>query len=208
MNIGFTAMTPTKVSGVSRASADGDLIHIEERRMSFNRRPTECSQRGIARLAASLLAGLLTIVMPAQAQTQTFQGPVCAVPPTAQDNDGWPYAGSDSLGNAAGPISFAGSFLLANDRGTTLSVASVASMSSAGGTISGTDPYTYTPPAATATVPAPTSDVFTYEIRDSTGETAVGIVKVGLIPDIVNPSVNISDPAADSTVSGMVTITA
>jgi beta-lactam-binding protein with PASTA domain len=207
MNIGFTAMTPTKVSGASRASADGDLIHIEERRMSFNRRPTECSQRGIAKVAASLLAGLLTIVMPAQAQAQTFQGPVCAVPPMSQDNDGWPYAGSDSLGNAAGPISFAGSFLLANDRGTTLSVASVASMSSAGGTISGTDPYTYTPPATT-TVPATPSDVFTYEIRDSTGQTAVGIVKVGLIADIVNPSVNISAPAADSTVSGNVSIQA
>src|SRR5207237_642860 len=39
-------------------------------------------------------------------------------------------------------------------------------------------------------------------------QTAVGIVKVGVIPDIVNPSVNISAPAADSTVSGIVTIEA
>jgi beta-lactam-binding protein with PASTA domain len=172
--------------------------------MSFNRRPTKSSMRGIARLAASLLTGLLTITMPTTAQTQTFQGPVCAVPPTPQENDGWPYAATDSLGNAAGPMSFAGSFLLANDRGTSLSIVRVASTGSAGGAITGTDPYTYTPPA-TAAAPY---DVFTYEIRDTAGQTAVGIVKVGLIPDIVNPSVSISAPAADSTVAGNVTISA
>jgi beta-lactam-binding protein with PASTA domain len=159
--------------------------------------------RGIARHAASLLVGALTIVMPMQAQTPSpFQGPVCAVPPTPQENDTWPQAGPDSLGNLAGPTTFTGAFLLANDRGTNLSIASVATASSAGGTISGSDPYTYTPPALV------TSDVFTYEIRDTLGQTTVGIVKVGVIPDIVNPSVSISAPAADSTVSGLVTIQA
>jgi hypothetical protein len=158
--------------------------------------------RGIARLAASVLLGALTIAMPMRAQTQ-FQGPVCAVPPTPQENDGWPYAGPDSIGNAAGPLTFAGSYLLANDRGTNLTIQSVATTSSAGGTITGTDPYTYTPPAT-----AVASDVFTYTITDTAGQTATGIVKVGVIPDIVNPSVNISTPAADSTVSGIVTITA
>jgi beta-lactam-binding protein with PASTA domain len=158
--------------------------------------------RGIARLAASVLLGALTIAMPMRAQTQ-FQGPVCAVPPTPQENDGWPYAGPDSIGNAAGPLTFAGSYLLSNDRGTNLTIQSVVSTSSAGGTITGTDPYTYTPPA-TATA----SDVFTYTIVDSAGQTATGIVKVGVIPDIVNPSINISAPAGDSTVSGIVTISA
>jgi beta-lactam-binding protein with PASTA domain len=171
--------------------------------MSFNRRPNKSSLRGIARLAASLLVGLLTIAMPTKAQTQTFQGPVCAVPPTPQENDGWPKAAPDSLGNVAGPSSFAGSFLLSNDTGNSLSMVSVASTGSSGGTITGTDPYTYTPPATLSAY-----DVFTYEIRDGAGQTAVGIVKVGLIPDNVNPSVSISAPAADSTVSGNVTITA
>jgi hypothetical protein len=170
--------------------------------MSFNRRPTEFSMRGIARLAASVLLGALTIAMPMRAQTQ-FQGPVCAVPPTPQANDGWPYAGPDSLGNATGPLTFAGSFLLSNDRGTNLTIQTIVAASSAGGTITGTDPYTYTPPAT-----AVASDVFTYTIVDGAGQTATGIVKVGVIPDIVNPSVNISAPAAGSTVSGNVTITA
>jgi len=170
--------------------------------MSFNRRPTEFSMRGIARLAASVLLGALTIAMPMRAQTQ-FQGPVCAVPPTPQENDAWPYAAPDSIGNAAGPLTFAGSYLLSNDRGTNLTIQKVGTTSSAGGTITSTDPYTYTPPATPTT-----SDVFTYTIVDGAGQTATGIVKVGVITDIVNPSVNISVPTGGSTVSGNVTITA
>src|SRR6185503_18029107 len=119
------------------------------------------------------------------------------------DNDTWPKAVTDSLGATPGvPVTFAGATLLANDTGTSVTVLSVGPASSGGGTIAGTDPYTFTPaPGFTG------ADLFPYEISDAAARTTVGIVKISVSSDVVAPTVAISQPLGGN-VSGSVTVKA
>src|SRR6186713_3318039 len=115
--------------------------------MYLNRRPNQFSARGMAALATALLVGALGAPLAVQAQDPPFPTPLpmCYVQPDPA-NDTWPHAVTDSLGSTAGvPVTFAGATLLANDTGTSLTVLSVGPASSGGGTIAGTDPYTFTP---------------------------------------------------------------
>jgi hypothetical protein len=99
-------------------------------------------------------------------------------------------------------VTFAGATLLANDTGTSLAVLSVGPASSGGGTIAGTDPYTFTPVPGFAG-----ADLFPYEIRDAAAQTTVGIVRISVSGDVVAPSVAISQPLGGN-VSGSVTVRA
>src|SRR4029079_14708710 len=111
---------------------------------------------------------------------------------------GWPVAVADSLGNTAGnAVTFAGSTLLSKDRGTSLAGSGIDTLSSQGGRIAGSDPYTYTP--------APLfvgSDVFSYEVKDSAGQTSIGVVRIAVAGDVVAPTVSVSAPLAGATVAG------
>src|SRR2546428_13159257 len=119
--------------------------------MSLNRRPNQSPVRWMSALAAALLVGALTAPLAVQAQPPAFPpGPMCTAPP-APGSDTWPQAITDSLGTTAGvPVTFSGATLLANDTGTSLTVRRVGPSSSNGGTISGSDPFTFTPAAGVA----------------------------------------------------------
>jgi len=174
--------------------------------MPANPRLSTCVFRGAAWLASALLlAGIVARPAAINAQTQ-FLGDVCSVPPDTTVADGWPKAMTDSLGTVTGATTFAGAFLASNDVGSTaLTVTGVTPSSERGATIavSGAGLYTYTPAAGFAG-----NDVFTYQVSDTKGQTASGLVRVSVIADVTAPSVSITSPAAGATVSGVVTLTA
>jgi concanavalin A-like lectin/glucanase superfamily protein/Big-like domain-containing protein/PASTA domain-containing protein len=170
--------------------------------MSVNRRHHFASWPRRALLAAALLVSVLTVPIHLAAQTQFNVLPGCQAPPPPPDSDTYPFAATDSLQTASAPLVFTGATLLANDRGTSLTMAGVAGASSAGGVITGTGPYTYTPPAGFLG-----TDAFAYKIRDSLLQTAVGVVKVSVTADLVAPTVSITAPTG-GTVSGNVLVVA
>ena len=100
-------------------------------------------------------------------------------------------------------VQFTSAPLLANDRGVApVTLVAVAPSSAGGGSISGTDPFTFTPgPSFSGT------DSFTYEIRDGSGQTAIGVVTVSAAADATPPVVSITSPSG-GLVSGTVTLTA
>ena len=88
--------------------------------------------------------------------------------------------------------------LLANDTGpSALSMRSVGPTTAKGGTVTGTDPYVYTPPPGfTGT------DFFPYVMYDAEGEATMGIVRITVAVDNIAPTVSLASPGA--TVSGNV----
>jgi len=172
--------------------------------MSVNCRLESWSWPRRARLATALLLSVLTVPLgiAAQAPSQFLIMPGCYVPPPPPANDGFPIAVTDSLQTVAAPLVFTAATLLANDTGAApLSLVSVAGASTAGGTISGAGPYTYTPPAGFTG-----NDTFTYQIQNVIGN-AVGVVNVAVLADQIPPSVSLTAPAAGS-VSGNVLVAA
>src|SRR4051812_19415590 len=118
--------------------------------MSVNRLHEFWSWPRRAKLAAALLLSVLTVPLGVAAQppSQFLLLPGCYVPPPPPANDGFPIAVTDALQTVVSPLSFTEATLLANDTGVApLSIVSVAAASSAGGTITGAGPYTYTPPS-------------------------------------------------------------
>jgi hypothetical protein len=92
---------------------------------------------------------------------------------------------------------------LANDTGVPpLAVVAVAPLSAGGGTITGHDPFTFTPAAGFTG-----SDSIAYEISDASGQTAIGVVTVSSTADTIPPAVNITAPFG-GLVSGNVLLTA
>ena len=94
--------------------------------MHQNRRPERSTARRMTALATTVLLGVMAAPLSFQAQTPPFQTPLpmCYAPPSP-DTDAWPVAVADSLGNTAGnAVTFAGSTLLSNDRGTSPSTTS------------------------------------------------------------------------------------
>src|SRR5689334_10940572 len=135
-------------------------------------------------------------------QTQLQNLPVCSAPPSATDT--WPVAATDTLGSTAGALTFTSGALTANDLGVPPLAVSfpASSQPRSGGTITGTGPYVYTPPAGFSG-----GDVFTYLLTDGAGHSIVGLVKVNVVADTVAPTVSISAPTG-GTVSGTVQVTA
>jgi hypothetical protein len=130
--------------------------------------------------------------------------PMCVAPPPSSGSDTWPVAATDVIGTTSGPLVFSSAALLANDVGMApLTVTTpINSVSKRGSTVTGSDPFTYTPgPLVTGT------ETFTYEVRDAIGRRAIGLVKVTVVSDLTAPLVSISAPAA-GTVSGTVTVSA
>src|SRR5262249_10088759 len=138
--------------------------------MSVNRRHESWSWPRRATLAAALLLSILTIPLglAAQVPPQFVLQNGCMAPPPPPDNDAYPLAVTDALQTSSAPLSFTAATLLANDRGTSLTVTSVAASSSAGGHVTGANPYTYTPPAGFTGI-----DTFSYTIQNTLG-SAVG----------------------------------
>jgi Big-like domain-containing protein len=174
--------------------------------MESNRRPQTTAVSRLMRWAAPPLIAALMPAMLVQAQTPVPPPvlPACSVPPSP-DTDTWPVARPDTIGVSTGaPIQFTGAALVANDVGVgPLTVVSpIDSTPHKGGTVTGSDPFTYTPPAAFAG-----TDSFTYEVSDSLGRRAVGLVKVTVAGDAIAPTVAITAPPA-GTVSGTVSIVA
>ena len=161
--------------------------------MYLNRRPNKSSTRGMAALALTLLWGALADPLSVRAQMPPFPTPLPACyAPDSPDDDMWPRAVTDSIGSTDGaPVTFTGAQLLANDIGSGLSILSVGPASNGGGTISGTDPYTYSPGSAFG------ADAIPYEIVQMVGSearTSMGIVKVTVTADGVAPTVSITSP--------------
>src|SRR6185503_8175565 len=160
--------------------------------MYLNRRPNHFRARGMAAVATALLTGALAAPLAVQAQDPPFPMPLpmCYFQPDPA-SDVWPHAVTDSLGSTAGvPVTFSGATLLANDTPAT-TLRSVGPASAQGGTITGTDPYTFSPGAAGA-------DVFPYEIIDAAGRTTMGIVKISVAADLTLPIVSLSLPLGGS----------
>ena len=144
--------------------------------MYLNRRPNQSSARGMAAVATALLIGALAAPFAVQAQDPPFPTPLpmCYVQPNPAD-DTWPHAVTDSLGSTAGvPVAFSGATLLANDTAA-VTVRSVGPTTAGGGTITGADPFTFTP--APGYIGA---DVFPYEIIDAASRTTMGLVKISV----------------------------
>ena len=164
------------------------------------------STRRALRFAGFVLLALLAASSYLRAQnSETFQAfSTCVLPPLSPDADSWPVAAIDTLANmTSASVTFSGATLLANDKGASLTVVAVGPTSSGGGTVTGTDPFTFTvPPGFQGT------DIFPYEIRDSSGQTAVGLVKVTAAGDAVLPSVSVTAPLAGATVAGTVVVSA
>jgi hypothetical protein len=114
-----------------------------------------------------------------------------------------PTARPDTVAMTGTSVTIPASALLANDSGAApVSLVAVAPASTGGGTIAGTDPLTFVPgPAFRGT------DSFTYEIRDGSGQTAIGLVTVTAAADATPPIVNLTSPSG-GIVSGTVALTA
>lgn len=175
--------------------------------------PLAGNRRGLRVLGAAAMLAMLSVVVAAASSRADKVGPLWAVVPQvapacsalpSPESDTWPVASADLLGPTSGSLTFAGSVLLANDTGVAPLTASIPAESTplSGGTITGTDPFTYTPgPLFVGT------DVFTYEVSDGSGRTSIGLVKVTVAADDVAPVVSITSPAG-GTVSGTVVVTA
>jgi Bacterial Ig domain len=114
-----------------------------------------------------------------------------------------PIAGPDTIGLTGTSATFSGATLLANDTGAApVALVAVAPFSAGGGTISGSDPFTFVPaPGFTA------SDSFTYEIGDGAGQTAIGVVTVTAVSDTTPPIVSLTAPAG-GIVTGTIVVAA
>ena len=114
-----------------------------------------------------------------------------------------PTALADTIGMTGASVQFSSTTLLANDSGAApVTLVAVAPFSAGGGTITGNDPFTFTPgPAFTGT------DSFAYEISDASGQTAVGVVTVTSTADATPPSVSLTSPSG-GLVSGAIMLTA
>jgi Big-like domain-containing protein len=130
--------------------------------------------------------------LPGGGETQAF--PDFGPPPTAL---------ADAIGMTGTSVQFTGATLLANDRGAApVTLVAVAPSSAGGGSIAGSDPFTFTPgPAFSGT------DSFTYEIRDGSGQTALGVVTVSAAADATPPVVSLTSPSG-GLVSGTISLTA
>jgi len=172
--------------------------------MSVNRLHEFWSWPRRATFAAALLLSVLTVPLGVAAQppSQFLIMPGCYVPPPPPANDGFPIAVTDSLQTVASPLSFTGATLLANDTGAApVTLVAVGTTSTAGGTITGSGPYTYTPASGFVG-----NDSFTYQIQNPLG-TAVGVVNVSVLADQIPPTVALTAPAAGP-VSGSVLVAA
>jgi hypothetical protein len=158
-------------------------------------------------VARWVLLAILTgsSVLRAQQTPESFQAfSTCVLPPLSPQADPWPVATTDVLGTMnSASVTFSGATLLANDRGTSLAVVSVGPSSSAGGAITGADPFTFT-----VSPGFQGEDIFSYEIRDGSGQTAVGLVKVSAVGDAVLPTVSLTAPVGGATVAGSVVVSA
>jgi beta-lactam-binding protein with PASTA domain len=171
--------------------------------MQLNFQSVRSSAHRLAALAAIVLLGSATGSVSAQTQPPFPLQPVCSAPP-APEMDGWPVAVTDSLGSTAGvALTFPAASLLSNDRGNSIAFSSLDSLSTNGGRITGTGPFTYTPAALfTGT------DTFSYEISDAAGQTAIGVVSVVVTADVVPPAVSLAAPLGGAIVGGSVLISA
>ncbi len=160
--------------------------------------------RVIAVIASILLfsAGPPAVYLSAQA-IAPFAGPVCQPPPSFPPVDTWPVAPTVPLGTFATPqvVTFTRAQLLPAATATAVTLVRVASTSTNGGAITGSDPFVYTTPAGFAG-----NDSFEYEVRNAAGEEATGVVTITVV-DVTPPTVRISAPAAGA-VSGIVVIAA
>ena len=174
--------------------------------MESNRRPSKTAVTRLMRWAVTPLVVALMPAMLARAQAPVPPPvlPACSVPPSP-GTDAWPVARPDTIGATAGAaIQFSGASLVANDVGAgPLTVVSpIDTTPHKGGSVTGLDPFTYTPPASfTGT------DSFTYEVTDSLGRRATGVVKVTVAADGIAPQVTITAPLG-GTVSNTVTVSA
>jgi len=156
-------------------------------------------------LGLVLMSGL---IVGAQAPAPPPMLASCSAPPAAE-MDTWPVAGTDSIGATTGaPIIFSAVTLLANDSGgPSLTVrAPMGAVSSHGGTITGMDPFVYTPPASFVG-----TDVFTYEVSDAPGRSATGIVHVDVnasAPRVAVPNVTGQPEASATSAIGALGLTA
>src|SRR6185295_15277128 len=114
-----------------------------------------------------------------------------------------PTANADTIGITGTSAVFSAAALVANDTGAApVTLVAIAPFSAGGGSISGSDPFTFVPaPAFTG------SDTFTYEVSDASGQTAIGVVTVTATGDTMPPSVNITAPFG-GLVSGSVLLVA
>jgi beta-lactam-binding protein with PASTA domain len=151
--------------------------------------PKPHATHAAGRFPGTAVLSLALVIVPALMVTAQTPppwpiSPTCSAAPPASDS--WPIANTDSIGATTGlPIVFPGSMLTANDVGASaLTVVSpIDSTPSAGGTITGSDPFTYSPPASAFSG----TDVFTYEVTDAAGHKATGLVRVTV--SVVAPSV-------------------
>jgi hypothetical protein len=158
----------------------------------------------ITLLSTALLTGGLGPSLAVGAQDPPFpmSRSVCAVPPSPS-TDTWPGAVTDSLGSTPGaPVTFSGATLLANDTGMGITIRSVGPLSSNGGAITGTDPFTFTPRSGFTG-----SDIIPYEIKDASDRKTVGLIEINVTRELVPPTVSISAPLG-GTVAGSVVIRA
>ena len=108
-----------------------------------------------------------------------------------------PVAVSDTLNFTGATLTFDAAALLANDTGSSISLVGVSPFSVGGGTITGTGPFVFTPGAGFVT-----SDSFTYEIVDSFGQTALGVVNVARVATIAVPNVvSLTQAAAQAAIT-------
>jgi hypothetical protein len=172
--------------------------------MQLNLRPVRLSAHQLAALVTAVALGVTAVPAWSQAQTPPFPAlPVCAAPPSPQ-TDGWPVAVADSLTSTGGvAVTFSAASLLSNDRGTSIAFTSVDQVSTNGGRITGAGPFTYSPPAQFVG-----TDTFSYEIRDASAETTIGVVSVAVTADVVPPTVTMTAPLDGAIVAGSVVVSA
>ena len=136
----------------------------------------------------SLVAPLTT------AQLRRAAASAAAPPPAGTPA---PVANPDTLTITGATLTINAATLLANDTGSTLAVVGVSPISNLGGTITGTGPYVYTPKAGSTG-----ADTFSYQIRDSFGQTALGFVTVNRSATISVPNVvGLAQATAQSTIT-------
>src|SRR3954452_11262730 len=130
--------------------------------------------------------------------TTTCAAPAPPPPPPPPAGTAAPVAVADTLTLSGASLSFSAAQLLANDTGSTISLAAVSPVSFGGGTITGSGPFLFTPGAGFTT-----SDSFTYEIIDGFGQTALGVVTVNRGVTVTVPNVvGLSQANATSAITG------
>ena len=165
--------------------------------MFFEGRFHTSAMRSMVIVASIVLLG--PIAAPLHAQVQ-FNLPVCTPPPLPFPETR-PQAVTDILGTVISgqPFTVASATLMANDTGTSaLIITGAGPRSSHGGTIveSVAGMYTYTSAPLFSG-----GDAFTYELEDATGEVAIGVAKITVLPappDTIAPTVAITSPGGGS----------